>query len=450
LIHSLSFRLLTAFTLVIIVIVGSAFFFAHRNTRIEIERLTERVEDMQTHRLKDELTSQHLRQGSWEEVQPVVIQWGRLFGRRVILTDVSNMVVADSESEIVGEVFIAKDIGQPIVPPRENGSIGTIYIDPMENSDVNAAALQITYNTTGRFFLLGGLVAIAIAILLTFFLSHRILAPVKALTNASRRFGKGDFSQRVYSTDKGEVGELANSFNSMADNLENTEQLRRNMVADVAHELRTPLSNLKGYLEAINDGMIKPDRDTLHILNEETAVLSRLIDDLQELSLADAGELKLVYRKEKINKLVESSITAIRTKAVEKGLSISTDLSSDLPSMLVDAHRIKQVLQNLFENAVAHTGHGGSIHMATQQDNNGVNISVTDTGEGIPPEDLPNIFERFYRVDRSRTRATGGSGLGLTITKRLIEAHGGEIHVSSELGKGTTFTILLPTHYEKT
>lgn len=443
-IHNLNFRLLLAFTLVIVVIVGSAFFFAHRNTRIEIERFQQRVEDMQTRRLKDELTSQHLRQGSWEEVQPVVIQWGRLFGRRVILTDISDMVIADSEEEIIGEVFISKDTGQPIIPPRENGPIGTIYIDPMEDSDVNAAALQITYNTTGRFFLWGGLVAIAISILLTFFLSSRILAPVKALTDATRRFGKGDFSQRVHSTDKGEVGELANSFNSMADNLENTEQLRRNMVADIAHELRTPLSNLRGYLEAIDDGMIKPDRDTIHLLSEETATLSRLIDDLQELSLADAGELKLVCREEKVNRLVEDSLIAIKAKAGEKGLTISTDLPANPPDVLVDAHRIKQVLRNLFENAIAHTSRGGSINVSVSYDNNRVNISITDTGEGIAPEDLPNIFERFYRVDRSRTRATGGSGLGLTIAKRLVEAHRGEIDVSSEPEKGSIFTIVLP------
>jgi signal transduction histidine kinase len=444
LIHNLNFRLLLAFTLVIVVIVGSAFFFAHRNTRIEIGRLQERVEDMQTRRFEVELSTQHLRQGSWDEVQPVVTQWGRLFGRRVILTDISNRVVADSAGEILGETFYANKPGLPIIPPWREDTIGTIYIDPLEASDANRSALEITYNTTGRFFLWGGLIAVVIAVLLTLILSRRILAPVKALTDAARKFGKGNFSQRVYSKDKGEVGELANSFNSMADNLENTEQLRRNMVADVAHELRTPLSNLRGYLEAIDDGIIKPDSDTMHLLSEETVALSRLIDDLQELSLADAGELKLVCREEKVNKLVEDSLTAIKTKAVEKGLTISTDIPADLPDVIVDEHRIKQVLRNLFENAVAHTGHDGNIRVSARYDNKRVNISVTDTGEGIPPEDLPNIFERFYRVDRSRTRATGGSGLGLTIAKRLVEAHGGNIDVSSEPGKGSIFTIMLP------
>jgi signal transduction histidine kinase len=443
-INNLNFRLFLAFALVIIVVVGSAFFFAHQNTRIEIGRLAERVEEMQTRRLEIELMNQHLRHGNWEDVQPLVTQWGRLSGRRIILTDLSDTVVADSESEKVGELFFAEKPGLPIVPPWENGTIGTIYVDPMEAPDVNTAALQITYKTTGRFFLWGGLLAVAIALLLTFVLSRRILAPVKALTIAARKFGKGDFSQRVHSADKGEVGELAESFNLMADNLENAEQLRRNMVADIAHELRTPLSNLKGYLEAINDGMIKPDKDTIHLLHEETTTLSRLIDELQELSMADAGELKLCRQQENLYKLIEDSVKAIQSRADEKGLAISTDLPPGVPNISIDIHRIKQVIRNLLDNALAHTGRGGSIKISALYDKDTVNISVADTGEGIPSEDLPNIFERFYRVDRSRTRATGGSGLGLTIAKRLVEAHGGHIYVASEPGEGSTFTITLP------
>lgn len=446
-IHSLSFRLLIAFALVIVVIVGSAFFLAHRNTRIEIDRLTQRVEDMQTRRFETELITHHLRQGDWQEIQPVVTQWGRIFGRRIILTDISHTVVADSESEIIGKVFSASKDGRPIIPPWENNAIGTIYIDPQNGSDINRAALQITYNTTGRFFLWGGLVAIAIAILLTFLLSRRILAPVKALTTAARKFGKGDFSQRVHADNKGEVGELAESFNLMAANLEKTEQLRHNMVADVAHELRTPLSNVRGYLEAIDDDLIKPDKDTIHLLNEETATLSRLIDELQELSIADAGELKLIRHEENVYKMVEESAFGVKTRAGEKGLIITCDLPEGLPDIYVDAYRIKQVLRNLLENAISHTMRGGSISISAWHDNKRVIINVTDTGEGIPPEDLPNIFERFYRVDRSRTRATGGSGLGLTIAKRFVEAHGGQISVTSKPGKGSTFTITLPVFH---
>jgi two-component system sensor histidine kinase BaeS len=230
----------------------------------------------------------------------------------------------------------------------------------------------------------------------------------------------------------------------MAENLENTERLRRNMVADVAHELRTPLSNLRGYLEAISDGVVQPDETTIRSLSEEAATLSRLIDDLQELSLADAGELKLITQPEDIARLIREAVTTSQAKATAKGLTFTTDLPEELPEVNIDLHRIRQVLLNLLENAVAHTREGGRITVSARQRDGQVYISVADTGEGIPPEDLPMIFERFYRVDKSRTRATGGSGLGLTIAKRLVEAHGGTIEVRSQPGRGSVFTFNLP------
>jgi len=443
-IHNLSFRLLAAFAFVIIVVIGSAFFLAHRTTRVEINRFSERIETMQARRVEAELSAYYLHQRDWEGIQPLIVQWGNIYGRRIILTDTNDTVVADSQEELVGRSYSADIPGLPMSPPWETRTIGTLHIDPIESSEINRASLQIAYNTTGRFFIWGGLLAVAIALLLTFILSRRILAPVKALTHASRQLGKGDFSQRVNFKDKGELGELAQSFNSMADDLEHTEQLRRNMVADVAHELRTPLSNLSGYLEAIRDGVIKPDTDTIRSLNEEASTLARLVDDLQELSLADAGELKLVHQKEDLSNLIREAVAAVQTKAATKSLMISADLPAWLPPVSIDSHRIKQVLNNLLENAVAHTGPEGTITVAAWQQDNEINISVADTGEGIQAEDLPNIFERFYRVDKSRTRATGGSGLGLTIAKRLVEAHGGRIDVENQPGQGTRFTFTLP------
>ena len=230
-----------------------------------------------------------------------------------------------------------------------------------DSQDIDRASLQITYNTIGRFFLWGGLLAVAIALLLTYVLSRRILAPVKALTGATREFGKGDFSRRVDFKDKGEMGELARSFNTMADDLERNERLRRNMVADIAHELRTPLSNLRGYLEAISDGLVKPDETTIHSLSDEASSLSRLVDDLQELSLADAGELKLVLQPEDISRLIKETVTASQTKVAAKGITVSTDFPASLPELNIDSHRIKQVLYNLLDNAVAHTGRDGRI-----------------------------------------------------------------------------------------
>jgi signal transduction histidine kinase len=443
-IYSLNFRLMAAFTLVIVVIIGSAFFLAHRTTRIEITRFEERMEQMQDRRVETELSRYYLLARSWEGVQPLVVQWGKIYGRRIILTNNEDVVVADSDDTLLGGQYTTDTPGRPMPPVIGTETIGTLHISHEQLPDINRAALQITYNTIGRFFLWGGLLAIAIAILLTFLLSRRILAPVKAITSAARQFGRGDFSQRVDFQGKGEVGEMAQSFNSMAENLEHTELLRRNMVADVAHELRTPLSNLSGYLEAIRDGVIKPDESTIRSLSEEASSLSRLVDDLQELSLADAGELKLIIQPEDISRLIRDVMAALQTKVVAKSLTVSADLPTRLPPVDIDAHRIKQVLHNLLENAVTHTGQAGRITVTARREGNQVRISVADTGEGIPTKDLPFVFERFYRVDKSRTRATGGSGLGLTIVKRLVEAHGGTVEVKSEPGQGSTFTFTLP------
>jgi signal transduction histidine kinase len=295
-----------------------------------------------------------------------------------------------------------------------------------------------------RFLLWGALLAVAIALLSTFFLSRRISAPIKALALAARRLGQGDLSERVQLKDKGEMGELAQAFNSMASDLERAEKLQRNMVADVAHELRTPLSNIKGYLEAVRDGVIKPDAETIRSLDEEAALLSRLVDDLQELSLAEAGELKLNRQPEDIGEVINKAVAAIQVQAQGKGISLTTDLPAGLPLCDIDSHRIGQVLRNLLENAIAHTGNGSSIMVTAEKQDNRVKVSVTDTGEGIPAEDLPYIFERFYRVDKSRARATGGSGLGLTIARRLVEAHGGKIEAQSEVGKGSRFSFTVP------
>jgi signal transduction histidine kinase len=466
--HSLNLRLLGAFALVIIIIFGSVFFFTYRTTRSEINEMGERLETMQDRRVQSELSRYYELTGSWENVQQIVVQWGNLYGRHIILTDIQGIVIADSNEEMVGSSYPNESTNGPettvslelssnafisLIPSQPGpllgamtkvSIVGTLHIVHGELPDLNRMALQATYDSIGGNYLIGGLLAGVIAILLTFLLSRWILSPVKALTKASRQFGKGDFSRRVDYKGKGELGELAQSFNSMADSLEHNQRLRQNLVADVAHELRTPLSNLKGYLEAIGDGVIQPDEATIHSLNEEATTLSHLIDDLQELSLFDAGQLKINAQPEDITRVIKEAAAAIQPKAAAKGLTLTTDLPETISPVNIDSHRIKQVLYNLLDNAVAHTGKGGEITLAVQEKNAMVYVSVADTGEGIPAEELPMIFERFYRVDKSRTRATGGSGLGLTIVKRLVEAHGGTITVESHIGKGSTFTFSLP------
>jgi signal transduction histidine kinase len=446
-IHSLQFRLLLAFTLVVVVTIGATFFFIYQTTRSEISRFEERTEDIRVGRIENELSRYYYRDMSWEGIQPFVEQWGNIYGQRIILTDTSGVVVADSEGELLGELYHPDVPSRLLSPPWEEGAIGTLYTGPELSPRAgfpSPPSPPVLYLAIGRFFLWGGLVAVAIAVALTFFLSRRTLAPVKALTSAARRLGQRDFSQRVQIKDKSELGELARTFNSMAGDLERAEKLRQNMVADVAHELRTPLSNIQGYLEALRDGVIEPDKKTIRSLYEEASLLSRLVDDLQELSLAEAGELKLVCQAEDIGELVRQTVAAVEAQERAKGVSLSVELPGKLPLVNIDSRRIGEVLRNLLENAVAHTGKRDTIMVTAKQLGNWIEISVTDTGEGISTKDLPNIFERFYRVDKSRARATGGSGLGLTIAKRLVEAHGGKIEVQSEPGKGSRFSFIVP------
>lgn len=450
-IHRLWFRLLIAFALVIAVTIGTVYLFVSRSMGAEIERYEEIRERFHIVETQAMLSAHYMTRGSWEGVQYVVGNRSVVSGTRIILTDFFRVVIADSKEElVVGETY------QPEPPDRPTGSpfpvfsedweevMVRLYIGPEPSAGEEATSPQTLREAINRFLLWGGLLAAAIALVLTFVLSRRMSSPIGALAATARRLGRGDLSQRVQLRDRGEVRELAQAFNSMAVDLERLEQLRRNLVADVAHELRTPLSNIQGYVEAIRDGVMKPDGATLDSLNEEAALLSRLVDELQELSLAEAGELKLVYQEEDVTELIRRAAVSWQPQVVAKGMSLSVDLPDKLPSVNIDWQRINQVLHNLLENAVAHTGKGGIITVAAAERGAWVEISVSDTGEGIPAQDLPNIFERFYRVDRSRARATGGSGLGLTIAKRLVEAHGGKIEAQSKLGRGSRFSFTIP------
>jgi signal transduction histidine kinase len=445
-VHSLQFRLLIAFTLVVVVTIGVTFFFIYQTTRSEISQFEERVEEMRLGRIEFELSRYYYRQGSWEGIQPFVEQWGNIHGQRIVLTDNQGTVIADSQGELLGEPY------QSDVPGRVIsflwGEDTTLYTSPetlpRAGSTPSPPSTPVLFLAIGRFFLWGGLVAVAIAVVLAFFLSRRTLAPVKALTSAAEQLGRGDFSQRVQIKNKGEMGELARTFNSMAGDLERAEKLRQDMVADVAHELRTPLSNIQGYLEALRDGVVKPDKEAIRSLYEEASLLSQLVDDLQELSLAEAGELKVVCQAEDVGELIRQAVAAVEAQKRAKEVSLAVELPDRLPLVKIDSRRIGEVLRNLLENAVAHTGKGDTITVAARQLDRLIEISVTDTGEGIPAKELPNIFERFYRVDKSRARATGGSGLGLTIARRLVEAHGGRIEVQSESGKGSRFAFTVP------
>ncbi|NCC34043.1 MAG: HAMP domain-containing protein [Chloroflexia bacterium] len=279
---------------------------------------------------------------------------------------------------------------------------------------------------------------------LAIFFSRRISTPLAQLNQAAQSLTAGDMQVRVEPGRVREVADLALSFNQLADALSAADQQRRQLTADVAHELRTPLSIIKGRLEGVQDGVYEPDQPQIAALLGEVALLERLIEDLRLLALADAGQLALYPELCAPAQLLHDTARSFARQAEEQAVTLHVEAVDPLPEVLVDPQRISQVLGNLVGNALRHTPADGQITLSAQVVDGGVAFAVSDTGHGIAPADLPHIFDRFYRVDRARSRSAGGAGLGLAIARRIIETHGGTITATSTLGDGTTMRFVLP------
>jgi len=283
---------------------------------------------------------------------------------------------------------------------------------------------------------------------ISYWLSRRISQPLLRMERVTRQFAAGDFSSRVPALDIPEFDRLGHSFNRMADDLEGVEQRRRELVGDLTHELRTPLTIVKGYLEGLADGAIAPTPENYSRLVTETERLQRLVDDLQQLSQLEAGYLPIESKQIAIAPLLQKVSDRFADQLLNtEELQLKTEILSDLPTVTADPARVEQVLVNLLSNALRHTQTGQvTVRAYTQTDSatQFVWVAVSDTGSGIAPSDIPHVFERFWRADRSRDRTSGGSGVGLAICKRLIALQGGQITVESELAVGSTFSFSLP------
>jgi len=285
--------------------------------------------------------------------------------------------------------------------------------------------------------------ALAVALLLSFLLTRRVLRPLLQMTAATRDVATGNFSARVEAASQDEVGELGRSFNRMADNLEQLEKLRKTMVADVAHELRTPLTNLRGYLEGLSDEVIPPGKPTFEMLQQEILRLVHLVDDLQQLARADAARAYLDRQPLQLQQLIDQLLGLYRSEIEAKQLAVTIEVPEAAAEVYADRDKLLQALRNLLDNACKYTPRGESLRISARRDGTGVRLTFTNHGVEIPADELPLIFERFYRLDRSRSREAGGAGIGLSIVKQLIEAHGGQVGAASSANE-TRVWLTLP------
>lgn len=355
------------------------------------------------------------------------------------LLDQQGCVVIPSEELQLGDcpLFFARLQPEKLMV---NGQVvGTVLT--LVNAPTLTGVEQAYLARTNRAVLWSGIGAAAFATLLGLVISRRMIRPLRELTAAIHATVGSETPQNVPVKTQDELGEVAAAFNQMSADLAQANQARRQMTADIAHELRNPLMVMIGYLEAMREGVLKPTSERIGMMYDEALHLQHLVNDLRTLSLADAGKLTLQVELTSAEELLQRVVNAYLPQAEQKKIQLQTAIEEQLPDLNLDPVRMVQVLGNLVSNALRHTSAGGTITLGAEQQADRLQLSVADNGEGIPAEALPHIFDRFYRADPARPQDDGSSGLGLAIVKSIVSAHNGTIEVQSALGKGTTFRI---------
>jgi signal transduction histidine kinase len=338
---------------------------------------------------------------------------------------------------------IGKDV-YAFLPLPDGGSITVLQPSPTRGFLGRISATLGFLQSVWWQFLLAGTAAAVIALVLARWLARGMTQPLRDMAAAARRMETGDYSTRVYTSSRDEVGQLAAAFNRMSQELEQLETSRRDLVANVSHELKTPITAIRAHLENLLDGVEQPDPETLQVMLAQSERLGRLVQQLLDLSKLESGEVPLRREPVPLGPLVGEVFSEIDVARGARRVALTSELPDDLPPIDVDRERVHQVLFNLVDNAVRFTPPGGEVRIEAHRHNGAVEVSVADTGVGIPADALPRLFERFYRVDPSRSREDGGTGIGLAIARSVVEAHGGSITASSEPGGGSTFTFDLP------
>jgi len=394
------------------------------------------------------LTGYYARNDSWEGVQSDIEEAGLMIGAPVTLVDQQGRIIATTQPDLMGQTasnIPHINVAIPVLDGN-NKTIGTVYVQ--RNISHQRADETFLADVT-RALIVGGVIVALLAAGLGVLLTRSISRPLAEMEQAAIKFAQGDYTVRVSPHGQDEVATLGRTFNQMAESVGSVERLRRELVANVSHDLRTPLTVIRGYLEGLRSGQIADRRSAemaFDAMHAEVARLLHLVGDLRQVAALDSGPLPLNRRPTILSTLVSEAIDRITPLAATKGVHLRSEISADLPSLNLDIDRMGQALFNLLENAVWHTPAGGTILLAARYQDEQLQLVIKDTGTGISAEDLPHIFERFYRADRTRNPAEGRAGLGLPIVKAIVEAHGGTVKAESEglLGKGSVFTINLP------
>lgn len=447
--NKLGVKLTAAFLLVALAGVVLVGVWANRVTTSSFMRFLNQDQATQLAELQTELADYYTQQGSWAGVDSVLAArlprqgqgGGNTFWR---LTDADGNIVAASSGGRGRMGMMGMSEQAEIVV---NGRfVGTLSLSITGMGNMQAGGQQFL-DEVNQALVWAGVAAIGLALLLAVALSRRLTQPLRRLTRATRALAGGDLSQQVPIASGDELGELSHSFNQMADALNQAEQQRQQLLADVAHELRTPLSVMRGHLEAMLDGVFTLSPDNLTLVYEETVLLGRLVDELRTLSLAESGQLTLNKSLLDLGEAVTQAVAAFAPLAEAEGVQLTAQVPDVVPPVRADPARIQQVLGNLIANAIRHAPQGTAVAQVTVRvvpQTDGVAVQVADNGPGLSPEARALVFDRFWRADESRSRDRGGSGLGLAICQGIVQAHGGAIEVDSIVGAGTTFTFILP------
>lgn len=460
LLGSFRFKLILSFFFIVLVILGALYYVVNRTTHREFRDYVVRGKSNQLKGLKEGLVEYYEKNGTWRGVKAVFREAvssqlggnGRRMahgdgftsgvGRSMALVGSDGRIVASEDESLLGEKIPSDIVTQGVNLEINGRRVGTLLAGPLVTGELEGSEQQFL-SSVNRTIIYAGAVGFAVALLLGWLLLRQLTQPLNKLTRATKKISAGDLDHRVSIDSEDELGKLGNSFNQMARNLQESEEIRRRMIGDIAHELRTPLTVLSGEVEAIREGVYKPTDEKLGQIQEDLNLLKRLIEDLRELTLAEAGELELNRGPTQLDRLIRSVKNKLESIADRDRIKLELDLPESMTELNLDGDRISQVLNNIVRNAIQHTKEDGRVTISASERQKDVVVKVTDTGEGIPEEKLDHVFDRFYRADSSRS-TEGGSGLGLSIAKELVEAHGGKIQIDSEVGKGTTLSFSLP------